>query len=152
MKVRCNNPESLRFLRLLPQEEMDELRGNTCWQQIELITPKFKEEVLLTEVRLLLETYLDYILKSSDKNMEEVEEQLDQLEEMLNLKGKLPSVYRSIVERCMGVEGKEEIKEILQALRELRKTRERKKRKTPTRSRKPTKGKKCRQPESMASS
>ncbi len=85
-----------------------------------MITPEFRERVLLVEVRLLFETYLDYILKSSDKDMAEMEKRLTRLEGMLHLEGKLPLVYRPIVERCMDDEGKTEIEKILQRLCELR--------------------------------
>lgn len=141
MDVQCHREESLQFLRLLSREDFNELRENTCWQQIEMIAPKFEESTLLTEVRLLFETYLDYILKSSDEDMTEMEEQLNRLEGMLRLKKKLRLVYRPIVERL--IENKEEIRRILQVLRQLREAKEGEERRGPARSRKTKKGNKC---------
>lgn len=120
MIVRCSGEEALGFLRLLPRRDLGQLRENTCWQQITMIAPRFEKTILLTEVSLLFEIYLDYILKSSDKDMTEVEKQLSRLEEMLHLEGKLRLVYRPIVERSIGGEGKAEIEQTLQELRQLR--------------------------------
>lgn len=137
MKVRCNNLQVLEFLRLLSEQDAGKLRNNACWQQIGMIAPAFGEGVLLTEVQALFETYLDYILKSSDRDMIEVESELDRLEAALNLKGKLPWVYRPIVEKMMANRG--EVERILQALRQFREARGKRQR----RSRKTKRGSEC---------
>lgn len=115
MNVQCSRGEALQFLRLLPQET-DRLQETTCYQQIRLIAADFPESTLITELRLLFEAYLDYILSSSEKDVRGVEKQLTRLEEMLGLKQKLRLIYRPIVERLV-----EDRSEITHILRELRK-------------------------------